>query len=96
MAIRAKLRKASRKKMEKIFNSLDRNNSGELSKDEFQIIIKMLSRDFEQNFSIDELSAELWNACMSVSSESSKSRSSLEFEALWKAIHQDNASVRIL
>ena len=93
MAIRAKLRKASRKKLEKIFNMLDRNKSGELSKDEFQIIIKLLSKDFEQDFNIDELSAELWNACMSMSSESSKSRASLKFEALWKCIHQDNASV---
>ena len=50
--------------------------------------VKMLSKgDSEQDFNIDELGAELWNACMSMSSKSSKSRASLEFEALWKTIH---------
>ena len=94
MAICARLRGASRIKLKKIFNKLDLNQSGELSKDEFQIIIKMLSRDPEQD-NIDEITTELWNECMLMSSKSSKSRASLEFEVLWKCIHQDNPSVRL-
>ena len=46
MAILVKLWKAHRKKLEYFFNKLDRNKLGELSKDGFQIIIKLLSKDF--------------------------------------------------
>ena len=93
MGIRAKLRKLSRKKLKQIFNKLDRNKSGELSNDELQTLIKVLLKDVKQE-NIAELSAELWNACMLMSTESSKSRKSLQFEALWKCIHQDDTSAR--